>query len=132
MSSTVTEKMKIVGMHCATCAITIERKLRSLNGVVNANVNFAAEEAVVTYDKSKVGLKDIVRAVRDVGYDVYKEEVILSVRGISGVEEEQVIEKKLREIPGVIDVSALHTTQTVRVKSTTSVVVNVRRNLIRP
>ncbi|HBB02708.1 TPA: hypothetical protein DCZ16_02870 [Candidatus Peregrinibacteria bacterium] len=31
----------ITGMHCASCAINIERKLKKLDGVSNANVNYA-------------------------------------------------------------------------------------------
>ena len=69
------EKLKIIGMHCATCAVTIEKKLKSLAGVVEAAVNFATEEAEVRYNPGRISLSDIVRAVRDVEYDVYKEEM---------------------------------------------------------
>ncbi|HBB02707.1 TPA: hypothetical protein DCZ16_02865 [Candidatus Peregrinibacteria bacterium] len=37
----------ITGMHCASCAINIERKLKKLDGVSNANVNYATNRAVV-------------------------------------------------------------------------------------
>ena len=111
----VTEKLKIVGMHCASCAGTIERKLRSLRGVMEAAVSFAAEEALVKYNPKEVVLKDIVRAVRDVGYDVYKEEAYLTVRNLASVNEEAVIEGRLRSLPGVIDVGASHASKSVAV-----------------
>jgi len=111
----VVEKLKIVGMHCATCAITIENKLRSLNGVIKADVSLASEDAVVTYDPSKISLKDIVRTVRNLGYDVYKEEVLFTVHELNTVEEERVIEENLKKTPGIIDVTTSHVSKFVRV-----------------
>ena len=113
--STRIEKLKLVGMHCASCAVTIEKKLKSLKGVVSAVVNFASEEAEVEYDPSKVTLKEIVNAIRDVGYDVYKEEAYLTIQNISSVEEEPIIENKVRSLPGIIDVRASHVAKSLSV-----------------
>ena len=44
----------ISGMHCATCAQTIEKALSKTKGVIKASVNFASEKANVEYDKSKI------------------------------------------------------------------------------
>ncbi|MCD6368793.1 MAG: copper-translocating P-type ATPase [Thermoproteales archaeon] len=107
--------MKIVGMHCATCAITIERKLKSLRGVIDAQVSLASESADIVYDPGKVSMKEIVRAVRDVGYDVYKEEILLAVKDLKGVEDEKRIEDYLKKNPGVIDCMASHITQSIRI-----------------
>ena len=45
MLSTRVEKLKIMGMHCASCAVAIEKKLRSLKGVVSATVSFASRRS---------------------------------------------------------------------------------------
>src|SRR3989338_4545535 len=42
--------LPIKGMHCASCAATIEKSLKRLKGVSSANVNFASEKAAVDYD----------------------------------------------------------------------------------
>ena len=42
--------LKLSGMTCANCALKIENKLSNLEGVKNAVVNFANEEATVEYD----------------------------------------------------------------------------------
>lgn len=102
------EKLKLIGMHCAACAVRIEKRLRSLSGVVDAEVHFAAEEGEVRYDPGKITLKDIVDSIRDVGYDVYKEEVYFIVQNFSSVDEEPVLEGKIRSLGGVIDVRASH------------------------
>jgi Cu+-exporting ATPase len=61
--------LKIGGMHCASCAKTIETKLRELPGVSGAAVNAAAEKALVTYDAEVVGTRDMAAAVEAAGYE---------------------------------------------------------------
>lgn len=108
LSALRTEKIKIIGMHCASCAVTIEKKLKSLRGVSEAAVNFAGEEAIVKYDPDKVTLKDIVNVIRDIGYNVYKEEVYITTNNLSSVEDEYLIEHKISLLPGIIDVKGSH------------------------
>ena len=38
--------LPVAGMTCANCAMNIERAVKKLNGVAEAQVNFAAEQAV--------------------------------------------------------------------------------------
>lgn len=62
--------LPISGMTCAACAHHIEQKLSSTPGVLQAGVNFATGRATVYYDSSTTGVPRLVKAVRDVGYDV--------------------------------------------------------------
>lgn len=62
-------QLKIVGMHCASCAVTTEKALKKLPGVTDANVNFATERATVEHDEH-VSHEDLAKAVRETGYDV--------------------------------------------------------------
>jgi Cu+-exporting ATPase len=62
--------LPLSGMSCAACARTIERTLQSVPGVEAAGVNYATSRATVKFDPAAVGLDDLVKAVRDVGYDV--------------------------------------------------------------
>ncbi|RME46567.1 MAG: heavy metal translocating P-type ATPase, partial [Chloroflexi bacterium] len=66
--------LPIAGMTCANCAMTIERVLNRLDGVVSANVNFANEKATVTYLPGVVSRADLVRAVEEAGYHVIQVE----------------------------------------------------------
>ena len=104
----VSERLKIIGMHCATCVTTIEKVVSGVRGVVSVQANLASNEALVTYDPSRVSLRDIVKAVRGAGYDVYREEVVLVVENMVSVDDESIVESKLRGVPGVIDASASH------------------------
>ena len=67
---TATVELPLVGMTCATCANTIERRLNKVDGVLEATVNFASEKASVTYTPGAVTKADLVAAVRKAGYDV--------------------------------------------------------------
>lgn len=58
----------IIGMHCASCAKLIERKLRSTPGVEAAAVNYGSEEATVEYDPKQLNDDSIESAVADIGY----------------------------------------------------------------
>ena len=42
-------ELPLVGMTCANCAATIERRLKKTEGVLEAVVNYANEKAVVQY-----------------------------------------------------------------------------------
>ncbi|MBD2772096.1 heavy metal translocating P-type ATPase [Iningainema tapete] len=60
--------LKLRGMSCASCASNIEDAIRSVPGVETCSVNFGAEQATVTYNKSKTDVAEIQDAVDAVGY----------------------------------------------------------------
>jgi P-type Cu+ transporter len=60
-------ELVLEGMTCAACATRIERKLGKLDGV-DASVNYATEQAAVTYDPSRLGVEDLLGAVEAAGY----------------------------------------------------------------
>src|SRR5437868_1443818 len=64
------ETLPIIGMTCANCAATIERNVRKLPGIAEANVNLANERLSVSYDPAAITHDDIVARVRKAGYDV--------------------------------------------------------------
>ncbi|KAK9494015.1 E1-E2 ATPase-domain-containing protein [Lipomyces doorenjongii] len=61
--------IKVFGMTCSNCSTTVERALRSVLGVQEALVALATEEAKVKYDPSQVGVRDLVDAINDTGFD---------------------------------------------------------------
>jgi len=58
-------KVKIAGMDCGSCAMTIENSMRQLPGVQSATVSFATESMEVDGD---VSLEDIARRLKSLGY----------------------------------------------------------------
>ncbi|MEH3053635.1 MAG: heavy metal translocating P-type ATPase [Patulibacter minatonensis] len=59
--------LPITGMTCASCANRIERRLNRLDGV-QASVNYATEQAAVSYDPRAATPRDLVDAVAAAGY----------------------------------------------------------------
>ena len=56
------------GMTCASCAMRIEKGLKKVPGVKDASVNFATEQATITYDSGQTGPEQLVQKVEAVGY----------------------------------------------------------------
>ncbi len=62
--------LPVEGMTCAACSNRVSRALGKLDGVEQANVNFATHRAAVTYDASKVDPAQFKAAIEKVGYEV--------------------------------------------------------------
>src|SRR3989440_7079104 len=60
--------LALEGMTCASCAMRIEKGLKKVPGVKDANVNLATELATVTYNPAQTGLEQMVQKVEAVGY----------------------------------------------------------------
>ncbi|MDR2848362.1 MAG: heavy-metal-associated domain-containing protein, partial [Bacteroidales bacterium] len=65
------ERYRISGMHCANCAARIEKAIAATVGVDFANVNFAMEQLVVTYDPDRITNKAIIRTVNRLGFKLF-------------------------------------------------------------
>lgn len=63
-------EIPISGMTCANCSATIERNLKKMPGVVNANVNLATERASVEFIPTLVNYGDLKAKIVDLGYGV--------------------------------------------------------------
>ena len=60
--------LDLEGMTCASCAMRIEKGLKKVPGVIDANVNLATEKASVMYDPTQTNLEQMVQKVEAVGY----------------------------------------------------------------
>ena len=60
--------IKVSGMTCAACVGTISTALKSMDGVVSAQVNLAAQTATIELVSGLIGLPDLRTAVESAGY----------------------------------------------------------------
>ena len=94
--------LPVKGMTCASCVANIEKALRATEGIKEATVNLATEQASVQYDSDIIELNDIVRAVKDSGYHVPTRKINLTIRGMTCASCVSRVEKALRETPGMV------------------------------
>jgi Cu+-exporting ATPase len=101
------ESLKITGMSCAACAARIEKGLKKLEGVTNANVNFAVENATVEFEDTAVNTEKLEEIIQKLGYGVIQEKentgnkVDLKISGMSCAACSAKIERKLGRSPGI-------------------------------
>jgi len=67
-AKTETLRFAIAGMSCASCAATIEKRLRSLPGIETVSVNLAANSGQVVFDPVNLAPQDIYAAVAAAGF----------------------------------------------------------------
>ena len=95
--------LPITGMHCANCAITVERNLKKADGVTDAVVNYATEQASVAFDLARLRTPDLVKRVEDAGYGVVTAQVELPITGMTCANCVAAVERTLnRKVPGVV------------------------------
>lgn len=104
----MTKKKKIIpirGMHCASCAQTIEKALKETPGITEANVNLASEKAYVTYDSSIAAEDEVIAAINATGYEARLEtkKTIVKIGGMTCASCAQTIENTLRKTEGVVE-----------------------------
>ncbi len=62
--------LRVYGMTCALCSITIESSLEKMKGISNATVSYATEKAILEYENTMVQLADIKKAIEALGFSV--------------------------------------------------------------
>ena len=94
----------IAGMSCAACATRVEKALRAVAGVEEADVNLALERAEV---KLAPGTDPgaVLEAVGRAGYKVPETRLRLIILGMTCAACATRVEKALRSVPGVVDAS---------------------------
>ncbi|MCG2776647.1 MAG: heavy metal translocating P-type ATPase, partial [Desulfobacterales bacterium] len=104
-------------MSCVNCALNIEKNVKKLQGVKDANVNFATEQAVISYDSNEIAIKDLVKNIYDAGYGVAKTTVEIPVTGMTCANCAATVERTLnKKVPGVIKASVNFATERAHVE----------------
>ena len=62
-------ELDIKGMHCASCVLKVEKAIKKVSNVKDANVNLATERASVNFE-GNLDLKQVRKEVQKTGYDI--------------------------------------------------------------
>ncbi len=99
--------LPVTGMTCANCAMNIERTLKKLSGVSDAQVNFAAEQAAISFDPDQLQVTDVITNIKGAGFSVPTQKVELAVTGMTCANCAANIERALnKKVSGVVQASA--------------------------
>lgn len=98
-------RFSISGMNCASCTIAISQSLKATEGVKDVDVNYATEQAVVSYDPKIVSIDKLVKAIAVAGYQA---SVVKDVEEI-GYKIESDKEKQLNQMWGMVVASIIFT-----------------------
>jgi Cu+-exporting ATPase len=112
----------VTGMTCANCALNIERGAKKMEGVDDITMNFASGQAAVTFDSKKLGIKDILKKIQDLGYNVPTAKVEFPVTGMTCANCAMNIEKAVgKNVPGIVKASVNFATERLLVEYVPSV-----------
>ncbi|MDW7731534.1 MAG: heavy-metal-associated domain-containing protein [Methanolobus sp.] len=64
------EIIKIEGMACEHCQATVDKAIKSVDGVQDVKVDLGKKQAIVVYDPTVTNLTVIKSAVSNAGYTV--------------------------------------------------------------
>ncbi len=60
--------LQIKGMHCASCASVITKKLSALPNIHSVSVNYGSEKAKVDFDEKKISIEEMNQEIGKLGY----------------------------------------------------------------
>ncbi|MCM3095934.1 heavy metal translocating P-type ATPase [Priestia megaterium] len=97
--------LQITGMTCAACSNRIEKGLRKIEGVKEANVNLALERSTIIFDPSKTSPQAFEEKIEKLGYGVVSEKAEFAITGMTCAACSTRIEKGLNKLEGVTKAS---------------------------
>ncbi len=107
----------ISGMTCANCAMNIERSVKKLPGIMEANINFASEEANIQFDPNKTDIPQIVEKIEKAGFSVKASAIEFPVKGMTCANCAMNIERTLnKKLDGIISANVNFASERVNVK----------------
>lgn len=109
-------QLDIQGMSCATCSESITESLHDLDGVSDANVNYATDEGTVEYDPDEVSLADIYTAVDNAGYEAVSASASIAITDMTCSNCAETNETALEDVPGVISAEVNYATDEANVE----------------
>lgn len=73
MAQVKTAMLKVKGMSCQHCRMSVEKALKAVEGVREAAVDLEAKTATVIYDPTKAKPEEFKKAITRAGYEVTEE-----------------------------------------------------------
>jgi Cu+-exporting ATPase len=86
--------------------MNIERNMKKVEGVREANVNFASEQASILFDSDEVQIQELIMRIQEIGFGVAKVSAEFPITGMTCTNCAMNIERSLsKKVPGVLKAS---------------------------
>jgi P-type Cu+ transporter len=108
---TVQLAFRVEGMTCANCSNRVERVLKRMPGVVDANVNLATEKASIVLEPDGPRVAELFEKIENAGYHAVTEHLDLGVGGMTCANCVGRVERVVKKLDGVMDASVNLTTE---------------------
>ncbi len=83
--------LKLNGMHCASCVMNVENFLIRLDGIFDVKADLTSQTARISYDKTKVTIKDMEEVINSLGFE------LLGIEGQLEIDEDEIYKKDLKD-----------------------------------
>ena len=103
--------LPVTGMSCTNCAGTIERQIRKLPGVIDANIDFSSEKLNVNFNAELIDQHAIISHVKQIGYGIATGKTELPITVMSDNSDAVMLEKQLAKQKGVLTASVSYATE---------------------
>lgn len=100
--STIRKSFPVLGMTCASCAISAESIVKSSEGVINASVNYANAMLTVEYLPNMTSPAALQKAVQSIGYDLLIENETAQQETLEAIHEKKFKALKTKTIWSIL------------------------------
>lgn len=100
--TTVKQSFPVLNMTCASCAISTESIVKSVEGVIYASVNYANASLSVEYLPTMTNATALQKTVQSIGYDLLIEEETLQQETLEAIHEKKYRSLKKKTIWAVL------------------------------
>jgi len=66
--SVKTVTLKVTGMTCAGCSIALQKEIKNTAGVIENDVQYPGDIAIIKYDSAKTTIDKLVKVIENKGY----------------------------------------------------------------
>lgn len=108
--------LPITGMTCANCVATVERNLKKVDGVAQANVNLSSERATVIFDPELTSLDQVIERIDRAGYGVATGEANLLIHRLSDDNDARRLENAFLQQKGVLEAQVNFASERARIR----------------
>ena len=96
MNKNIKVTLPVLGMDCASCALSVEKKLKSTEGVNACNVNYGNEKAVIEYNPELTNIPKLNESLNPLGYSLLSKEE--NIYDKTKLEKEQKLKEEKRKV----------------------------------